>query len=120
MARILLADDEAATRDLLRRALEGDGHTVTTADDGQDALDTLVANAGRIDLLISDVQMPLLDGISLAEKALAAAPGLRVILMSAHPGGLQRAAALQLRLKATVSKPFTLDAMRATVRAALA
>jgi CheY-like chemotaxis protein len=119
MARILLADDEAATRDLLRRALEAEGHVVTTAEDGQEALDRLLAEGGRIELLISDVQMPLIDGITLVEKALAAVPGLSVILMSAHAGGLQRAAALQPRLKATVSKPFTLDAMRATVKAAL-
>lgn len=120
MARILLADDEPGTRDLLRRTLEADGHAVVTADDGQEALDRLLAEPGRFDLLISDVQMPLLDGISLAEKALAASPSLRVVLMSAHSSGLQRAASLQPRLRATVSKPFTLDAMRSTVAAALA
>lgn len=118
MARILLADDEAATRDLVQRALTADGHEVVATEDGQEALDRLTGNE-RFDLLLSDVQMPGLDGLSLVEKALAARPGLAVVLMSGHIGGLERAQSLQSKLKATITKPFTLDQIRAVVKKAL-
>ena len=71
MARILLAEDDAATRDLVQRALGLDGHEVVVTQDGMEALEKLQAAPARVDLLITDVQMPVLDGIALAEKALA-------------------------------------------------
>ena len=119
MARILLADDEAATRELLKRALSSDGHDIIVAEDGQEALDHLQKSSGSFDLLISDVQMPVLDGISLAEKALAGTPKLPIILMSAHADGFARGDALRPHLKAMLTKPFTLEQIRATVKAAL-
>ena len=70
MARILLAEDDAATRDMVQRALAMDGHEVIVTQDGAEALEKLQAAPGRIDLLISDVQMPGLDGVALVEKAL--------------------------------------------------
>lgn len=118
MARILLADDEAATRDLVKRALTADGHEVVVTEDGQEALDRLTSGE-HFDLLLSDVQMPGMDGLSLVEKALVAKPGLAVVLMSGHVGGMQRAQALQSKLKATITKPFTLDQIRAVVKGAL-
>jgi two-component system, cell cycle response regulator CpdR len=120
MARILLADDEAATRELLKRALSNDGHEIVVAEDGQEALEHLQNAAGKFDLLISDVQMPVLDGISLAEKAIAGSPGLPIILMSAHANGFARGEALRPQLKAMLTKPFTLEYIKATVKAALA
>lgn len=119
MARILLADDDAATRDLVQRALAIDGHTVTPTTDGTEALEKLEENPDGFDLLISDVQMPALDGIALAEKGLAAASGLRVILMSGFAGELDRAGHLKGRLSHVITKPFTLDEIRSAVRATL-
>jgi CheY-like chemotaxis protein len=119
MARILLADDDAATRDLVQRALAIDGHAVTPTQDGAEALDKLSESAGGFELLISDVQMPAMDGIALAEKGLAAQPGLRVILMSGFAGELDRADHLKGRLSHVITKPFTLDQIRAAVKAAL-
>src|SRR5438445_5642129 len=106
MARILLADDDAATRDLVQRALAGDGHQVIVTQDGAEALEKLQAAPGSIDLLISDVQMPGLDGIELVEKALAAAPKLRVVLMSGFVGELDRAQHLKGRIARVITKPF--------------
>jgi two-component system cell cycle response regulator CpdR len=117
MAEILIADDEAATRDLMRRALEGDGHRVSVVADGSEALERLAS--GGIDLLITDVQMPGLDGIKLAAKALAMHPGLRILLMSGYAEQLERGAALGGKV-GTLGKPFTLEKARAEVRAALA
>jgi DNA-binding NtrC family response regulator len=119
MARILLADDDAATRELVQRALAMDGHEVIVTQDGAEALERLEGRGARIDLLISDVQMPGVDGIELAEKGLAAAPRLRVILMSGFAGELGRADRLRGRVARVIAKPFTLDEMRSTVKGAL-
>jgi CheY-like chemotaxis protein len=118
MAHILLADDEPATRETVKRALASDGHIIVVTEDGQEALDQIAAGA-RFDLVISDVQMPVLDGFSLAEKVFALRPGLPVVLMSAHADGFAKAEALKPKLAAVVSKPFTLDQIRQVVKAAL-
>jgi CheY-like chemotaxis protein len=120
MARILLADDDGGTRELVQRALALDGHAVVVTQDGADALDQLHSAAGHIDLLISDVQMPGLDGISLVEKGLAAAPKLRVILMSGFVGEFDRAEHLRPKISRIITKPFTLEQIRSAVKAALA
>lgn len=120
MARILLADDDAATRDLVRRALAADGHDVIVTQDGLEALDSLQADAARINLLISDVDMPGLNGLELAAKAIAAAPGIRIVLMTGLAEGAARTDHLKPHLKRFVSKPFTLDQIKTTVREALA
>jgi CheY-like chemotaxis protein len=120
MARILLADDDAAARDLVQRALAGDGHSVTCTQDGAEALEQLAAAAPAFELLIADVLMPAVDGIAVAEKALAQHPGLRVILISGFADALDRAEHLKPKIARVVSKPVTLEGMRAAVRAVLA
>jgi len=117
MVRILLAEDDRATREVIARALEADGHSVTQCLDGQEALDRLNANPGGIDLLISDVEMPGLDGVSLAERAIAAESRIKVLLISGFAGGLERAERIIGHSVRSVSKPFTLDQLRAEVRA---
>ena len=118
MARILLADDDASARDLVQRALASDGHNVVATHDGAEALEQLQAS-GPFDLLISDVQMPGVDGIELIEKAVAAAPKMRVILMSGFAGELDRAKHLRSKIAREISKPFTLEQVRAVVKVAL-
>ncbi|MBX9591886.1 MAG: response regulator [Hyphomonadaceae bacterium] len=119
MARILLADDDAATRDLVQRALSTDGHTVISTQDGTEALEKLREVPGGFDLLITDVQMPGLDGIALAESGMAANTQLRVVLMSGFAGELDRAEHLQAKLSRVLTKPFTLEQIRSAVKAAL-
>ena len=120
MARILLADDDEATRDLVKRALETDGHTVSITQDGAEALDTLTSAAATFDVLVSDVHMPGLDGVALAKRAIAAAPQLKLLLMSGFAEELDRAQALKFANLGVIIKPFTLDQIRAAVRALLA
>jgi hypothetical protein len=69
MARILIAEDEDTLRELCARALATDGHEVKTACDGGDALDVIVREEGQFDLLITDIRMPIMDGIALALSA---------------------------------------------------
>src|SRR5208282_4056956 len=63
MSRILIAEDEEALCAMCARALTMDGHEVKTAADGSEALDTLTREEGRFDLLLTDVRMPIMDGI---------------------------------------------------------
>ena len=119
MARILLADDDAAARDLVKRALAVDGRAVTCTQDGAEALEQLQASAAGFDVLIADVQMPGVDGIALAEKGLKLSPKLRVILISGFADGLDRAEHVKSKIARLVAKPITLDGIRAAVKAAL-
>jgi two-component system, cell cycle response regulator CpdR len=116
MARVLLADDDASARDLMARTLSADGHQVATADNGAEALAKL---AGGFDVLLTDVEMPEMDGLALATAALATHPGLRVILMSGHASGLEKAAPLKDRLAARLTKPIAPETLRAAVTNAL-
>jgi CheY-like chemotaxis protein len=105
VATILVADDESPIVDLLRDLLAEEGHTVLAARDGREAL--ALARRERPDLVLSDVMMPLMDGIQLA-RTLREEPATRevvVILMSA-------AAAPDLASVGAVAflaKPFALD-----------
>jgi CheY-like chemotaxis protein len=117
MADILVVDDDAAVRSTIARALSGDGHTVAEAGDGEAALDALRTSAFA--LLVTDVQMPGMDGLTLAERAGAMAGGLRVVVISALEADAVRKAKLPAGTR-WVAKPFTLERIRAEVRAALA
>ncbi|MEO5509708.1 MAG: sigma-54 dependent transcriptional regulator [Longimicrobiales bacterium] len=82
MAKILVADDEDGLRDFIAEALEDDGHVVTRAADGGEASDFLAREA--FDLLITDLKMPRLDGLSLLRRARSDQPEMEVILLTAH------------------------------------
>jgi DNA-binding response OmpR family regulator len=118
MAKILLVDDDTNMRSMVARALTGDGHHVTEAGDGETALETM-AKSPDFHVLVTDVQMPGMDGLTLASRASSASPTLRVIVISALEQ--QAISGGQLGPKARwLAKPFTLDQIRAEVRAALA
>ncbi len=117
MARILLAEDDASARTLLSRALRNDGHQVIEFEDGQSALARLMAEPSAVDLLVSDVEMPGMDGITLATNALKANPSLRILLMSGYAGGLDRASNLFAAGVRCLPKPASLENVRDEVRA---
>ena len=121
MARVLLAEDDAAMLDMVKRALVADGHTVVTAQDGQEALDTASASGAAFDVMLTDIQMPSLDGLSLATKLVALMPKLRIVLMSAYADQLVIPDTVKPHVAMVLSKPLALDKVRAAVRnAALA
>ncbi|MFZ4807781.1 MAG: response regulator transcription factor [Hyphomicrobiaceae bacterium] len=118
MARLLVADDDGVTRDLVARSLTADGHTIVTAADGQEALDLVEAAAtAPFALLIVDVDMPLVDGIEVVRRVSAARPGTKALLMSGHAEGQVRVSALQAAGAVSyMAKPFSMEALRAAVR----
>lgn len=119
MTKILLAEDDAASRALIARALVSDGHAVAEADDGQVALDKFLADPAAIDLLVTDVDMPALDGIELARRVIAQRPSMCVLLVSGHAGGLDQAAELAGANVRVLAKPASIEAIRDAIRALL-
>lgn len=119
MARILLSDDEDAVRAFVKRALELDGHEIVSAVDGADAFDKLVAEDGRFDLLLTDIRMPMMDGIALALSAARDYPDLTILLMTGYADQRERAAGLDALIHDVVTKPFSLAQIRAAVADAL-
>lgn len=119
MARILLADDEAATRDFVKRSLEQDSHMITTASEGAEVLALLSADPKAYDLLITDYQMPAMDGISLAEKVGKLCPGMPILLMSGFSIDRGQLSVANANIVGLVPKPFTLEQIRAQTKLAL-
>ena len=119
MARILLVDDEEPVRALLKRGLELDGHEVATAIDGSDGLDQLTAAGGAFDLLLTDIRMPLMDGIALALAAKRDYPDLAILLMTGFAEQRERAKGLEAIVEDVLTKPFSLEHLRKTVRRVL-
>jgi CheY-like chemotaxis protein len=120
MARILIAEDEDGLRALCARALMTDGHDVVTANDGGEALDLLAREHGRFDLLLTDVKMPVMDGIALALTAARDHPELTIVLMTGYADQRERAHGLDALIHDVISKPFSLADLRGFVSDALA
>src|SRR5579863_7962803 len=120
MARILVAEDEEALCALCARALTSDGHEVATACDGSDALELLVREAGRFDLLLTDIRMPIMDGIALALAAARDFPELTILLMTGYAEQRERAHGLDAIIHDVITKPFSVGEIRAAVAGALA
>ena len=88
---VLIVDDEESVRALLRRQLNSAGHTVLEAGSGPEALGLVRQRAERLDLVLSDVVMPAMNGTELAAHLATEFPRLPVVLMSAYaPAGLAR------------------------------
>jgi two-component system cell cycle response regulator CpdR len=119
MARILVVDDEEPVRGFLKRGLEIDGHVVDTAIDGGDALDRLAETGGAFDLVLTDIRMPIMDGIALALAAKRDYPALTVLLMTGFADQRERAKGLNAIVADVLTKPFSLADLRASVRQAL-
>ena len=120
MARILLADDEEPVRGFLKRGLELDGHAITTAVDGGDALDRLTEAQGAFDLLLTDIRMPIMDGIALALAAKRDYPDLTILLMTGFADQRERTVDLESIIHDVVTKPFSLAQLREAVSGAIA
>ncbi len=113
--RILLTEDDDAVRTFVSRALQLDGHDVDTACHGVEALERLTETDGGYDLLVSDVKMPLMDGIALAHEAAGQWPGLPILLMTGFADQRERAKGLDAIVADVLTKPFSLAEARAAV-----
>ena len=120
MARILLVDDEETVRGFLKRGLELDGHAVTLAIDGSDGLERLSAPGAAFDLLLTDIRMPVMDGIALALAAKRDHPAMPILLMTGYAEQRERAKNLEDIVEDVLTKPFSLAELRSAVSRVLA
>lgn len=113
---ILIAEDEVMIRNVLRHILNAEGHEILAAADGYEALELSRKYDGDIDLLITDVSMPRMDGLELMDRLLKERPNIKILVMSGH-------ASEELRGRQSgfpfLRKPFPPDEVRNRVRAML-
>ena len=117
---VLLVEDDEQLRRLTHRSLATQGYTVLEADRGSTALDIARRHKGPIDLLLTDVVMPDINGRKLADTLRPARPGLRVLYMSGYPDGAIADHGMLEAGVAYLAKPFTTEAMLRKVREVLA
>ena len=118
MPRVLIADDEDSMRMLVARAIAMDGHEIVTAADGAEALEIL--GEGAFDLLLTDIQMPVMDGIALALTAARDFPRTTILLMTGFADQRERASNLSAIAHDVITKPFSVADIRTAVADALA
>jgi two-component system cell cycle response regulator CpdR len=106
MIRILLAEDDDVMREYLTRALVRSGYAVESVDRGTAAM-ALIDAGEMFDLLLTDIVMPEMDGIELAQKAAVASPGLRVMFITGFSAVTLKAGQAMPNAK-VLSKPFHL------------
>jgi len=116
MAKILVAEDEAIVRLLVVETLRACGHTVLEAADGQAALDT-VQECLDLDLIVSDIRLPKLDGFSVARSARQLRPTIRLLFLT---GYVRAQPPEELSPFVIVRKPFDPDNLARKVAGMLA
>ena len=112
MVRILLAEDDDSMREYLARALERTGYQVTAVESGIVALEHLKKQG--FDLLLTDIVMPELDGIELAQRASTLYPGMRVMFITGFAAVTLQNGSMPPEAK-VLSKPFHLKDLVAEV-----
>jgi two-component system, cell cycle sensor histidine kinase and response regulator CckA len=115
---VLLVEDDDAVRALTQRLLERDGHSVLAAANGGEAEQIVNAHQGHIDLLLTDVILPGIDGHELAERVVARLPDIHVLYTSGYSGDEMVGRGLQPG-DHFLQKPFLPEALRTKVREAL-
>jgi len=106
MTRILLAEDDESMRGFLQRALERAGHEVVALANGQDAYDRLQSEP--FDLLVTDIVMPVMDGIELARRAADLDPQLKIMFITGFAAVTLETVENQVQDSRVLSKPFHL------------
>lgn len=117
---VLVADDEQAIRELLRRGLEDHGYRVITASDGAEAVSRFLERSAEVALVILDARMPSLDGPAALERMRATKPGLRALLLSGGDGPAVRGAGGGRAGDAVLGKPIELPDLLDSVAELLA
>ncbi|HXG67618.1 MAG TPA: response regulator [Blastocatellia bacterium] len=114
---LLIAEDDAVSRKLYSEWLAQDGYRIVEVGDGEAALDVIRHQA--VDVLLTDIVMPGMNGISLIERAREFQPSMRIILMSGHNTPDAVIGAFRNQACDFLPKPFSLDDLRGAVRSAI-
>ena len=116
-ARILVADDERGMRELLAIILKSEGHTVTVAERGDQALE--LVRREPFDLVLTDLRMPKVDGLEILKAVKDSAPETVVIMISAFSSTESAVEALKLGAYDYITKPFKVDEVKVIIKNAL-
>ncbi|HUL53944.1 MAG TPA: ATP-binding protein [Opitutaceae bacterium] len=116
---ILLVEDNATIRQLTRVVLESCGYTVIEAEDGVKAFEAAAATPGRIDLVVTDVVMPRMDGRQLVDRLRQSHPGIRALFMSGYTDDTVVRYGVIEASAAFIQKPFSPASLANKVRAVL-
>ena len=108
--RILLVDDEPSVREAFSMMLRFDGHSVTEANDGAEALDLFTR--GQIDLVVTDFEMPVMKGNELAVRIKQLAPKQPILMITAYGNQLGDS---ENPVDSILNKPFTMDNLRGAI-----
>jgi DNA-binding response OmpR family regulator len=115
---VLLVEDLDSLRAITRRILERSGFRVLAAPNGSVALETLEQHPGEINVLLSDVAMPEVNGVVLAQEVRARFPGVKIILMSGYGAESLEGMGVNRWMDTLVLKPFTAETLVAAVHQA--
>ncbi|MFI6288091.1 response regulator transcription factor [Streptomyces sp. NPDC051018] len=115
--RILVVDDEPAVREALQRSLAFEGYSTEVAVDGLDALER--ADAYRPDLIVLDIQMPRMDGLTAARRLRGSGSTVPILMLTARDTVGDRVTGLDAGADDYLVKPFELDELFARIRALL-
>ena len=115
--RILIVDDEKGVRELLARALSGGEYDIDVAPDGHTAIEQL--RTVEYDLLITDLKMPGMDGLSVIRAARGVSPELPVIVITGYSTEASAIEAINLGVSGYITKPFRLPRILAAAQKAL-
>jgi len=107
LIKILVAEDNPAVREFIVRAIQSDKVTISQVQDGQEALQKL--SEENFDILITDIVMPNVDGITLSLKAIRQYQDLRIIMISGYVQERMRAHNLDALVHRIIAKPFSLE-----------
>jgi len=119
MAKILAVDDSASMRQMVSFTLKAAGHTVMDAEDGQQALN--IAKTQSFDLVLTDVNMPIMDGLTLT-KELRAIPDYRftpILILTTEAGKEKKQEGRAAGATGWLVKPFNPDQLLATIKKVL-
>ncbi len=120
MPTVLYAEDDRAIRTALTTALELEGHDVVAFPDGQQALDWLSGDTpNTADLIVLDVMMPFLDGLTLCRRLRSRGDHTPILMLTARTETSDRVSGLDAGADAYLAKPFDIDELLANVRALL-
>jgi two-component system, cell cycle sensor histidine kinase and response regulator CckA len=113
---ILVAEDEVLVRNFICLQLQREGYQVLAASDGLEAIEVARAYTGTIQLLVTDVVMPRMDGLALAERMIKDRPGVRVLVMSGRLSSESRKQNIDLPF---LGKPFAAKDLREKIKEVL-
>jgi DNA-binding response OmpR family regulator len=117
MTRLLIVDDERKLADTLKRGLEDHGHAVDVAYGGEDGL--AMARAAPYDLIVLDVMLPAIDGLTVCQRLRARAAAMPILMLTARDAIDDRVAGLDSGADDYLTKPFAFRELLARVRALL-